>query len=167
MKVLRHLGGQRLSHKQLHPRSGWEEQALPLPWHHIPCKVLRAAPAPSFLGFFLHRTKEDVKTCGTCGHRFGAELLLPKGKPSVPSLCTTVLRGKRAEGVMELRCQGCPIPTVPRPLEEPPAQPSAHYYVTSYGTTTFGPSSIQVTKQVRTLLPPLAQGPTVMGRLLK
>uniref|UniRef100_H0ZHT3 Malignant fibrous histiocytoma-amplified sequence 1-like n=1 Tax=Taeniopygia guttata TaxID=59729 RepID=H0ZHT3_TAEGU len=59
-------------------------------------------------------TKEDVKTCGTCGHRFGAELLLPK---------------------------------VPRPLEEPPAQPSAHYYVTSYGTTTFGPSSIQVTRQ--------------------
>ncbi|XP_030129896.4 malignant fibrous histiocytoma-amplified sequence 1 homolog isoform X1 [Taeniopygia guttata] len=79
-------------------------------------------------------TKEDVKTCGTCGHRFGAELLLPK---------------------------------VPRPLEEPPAQPSAHYYVTSYGTTTFGPSSIQVTRQVRTLLPPLAQGPTVMVRLLK
>ncbi|XP_054131030.1 malignant fibrous histiocytoma-amplified sequence 1 homolog isoform X4 [Melozone crissalis] len=60
-------------------------------------------------------TKEDVKTCGTCGHRFGAELLLPK---------------------------------VPRPLEEPPAQPSAHYYVTSYGTTTFGPSSIQVTRQL-------------------
>ncbi|XP_057881485.1 probable serine/threonine-protein kinase pats1 isoform X3 [Melospiza georgiana] len=59
-------------------------------------------------------TKEDVKTCGTCGHRFGAELLLPK---------------------------------VPRPLEELPAQPSAHYYVTSYGTTTFGPSSIQVTRQ--------------------
>nr|XP_031360800.1 malignant fibrous histiocytoma-amplified sequence 1-like [Lonchura striata domestica] len=79
-------------------------------------------------------TKEDVKTCGTCGHCFGAELLLPK---------------------------------VPRPLEEPPAQPSAHYYVTSYGTTTFGPSSIQVTRQVRTLLPPLAQGPTVMVRLLK
>ncbi|XP_021259527.1 malignant fibrous histiocytoma-amplified sequence 1 homolog isoform X2 [Numida meleagris] len=25
-------------------------------------------------------TKEDVKTCGTCGHRFGAELLLPKGR---------------------------------------------------------------------------------------
>ncbi|XP_057881486.1 probable serine/threonine-protein kinase pats1 isoform X4 [Melospiza georgiana] len=60
-------------------------------------------------------TKEDVKTCGTCGHRFGAELLLPK---------------------------------VPRPLEELPAQPSAHYYVTSYGTTTFGPSSIQVTRQL-------------------
>ncbi|XP_057881487.1 probable serine/threonine-protein kinase pats1 isoform X5 [Melospiza georgiana] len=79
-------------------------------------------------------TKEDVKTCGTCGHRFGAELLLPK---------------------------------VPRPLEELPAQPSAHYYVTSYGTTTFGPSSIQVTRQVRTLLPLLAQGPTVMARLLK
>ncbi|XP_054131027.1 malignant fibrous histiocytoma-amplified sequence 1 homolog isoform X1 [Melozone crissalis] len=79
-------------------------------------------------------TKEDVKTCGTCGHRFGAELLLPK---------------------------------VPRPLEEPPAQPSAHYYVTSYGTTTFGPSSIQVTRQVRTPLPLLAQGPRVMARLLK
>lgn len=31
-------------------------------------------------GFFLHRTKEDVKTCGTCGHRFAAELLLPKGE---------------------------------------------------------------------------------------
>ncbi|XP_053801832.1 malignant fibrous histiocytoma-amplified sequence 1-like [Vidua chalybeata] len=79
-------------------------------------------------------TKEDIKTCRTCGHCFGAELLLPK---------------------------------VPRPLEEPPAQPSAHYYVTSYGTTTFGPSSIHVTWQVRTLLPPLAQGPTVMVRLLK
>ncbi|KAM4779712.1 malignant fibrous histiocytoma-amplified sequence 1 homolog isoform 2-T2 [Cyanocitta cristata] len=59
-------------------------------------------------------TKEDIKTCGTCGHRFGAELLLPK---------------------------------VPTQLEEPLAQPSAHYYVTSYGTTTFGPSSIQVTRQ--------------------
>ncbi|KAM4779711.1 malignant fibrous histiocytoma-amplified sequence 1 homolog isoform 1-T1 [Cyanocitta cristata] len=71
-------------------------------------------------------TKEDIKTCGTCGHRFGAELLLPK---------------------------------VPTQLEEPLAQPSAHYYVTSYGTTTFGPSSIQVTRQVRTMPPPLAQGP--------
>ncbi|XP_027498311.1 malignant fibrous histiocytoma-amplified sequence 1 homolog isoform X2 [Corapipo altera] len=59
-------------------------------------------------------TREDVKTCGTCGHRFGTELLLPK---------------------------------VPSQLEKPPAQPPAHYYVTSYGTTTFGPSSIQVTRQ--------------------
>ncbi|XP_048803440.1 malignant fibrous histiocytoma-amplified sequence 1 homolog [Lagopus muta] len=59
-------------------------------------------------------TKEDVKTCGTCGHRFGVELLLPK---------------------------------VPGQPEAPPAQPPVHYYVTSYGTTTFGPSSIHVTRQ--------------------
>ncbi|OXB53461.1 hypothetical protein ASZ78_016493 [Callipepla squamata] len=59
-------------------------------------------------------TKEDVKTCGTCGHRFGAELLLSK---------------------------------VPRQPEAPPAQPPVHYYVTSYGTTTFGPSSVHVTRQ--------------------
>ncbi|KAK4823109.1 hypothetical protein QYF61_025847 [Mycteria americana] len=78
-------------------------------------------------------TKEDVKTCGTCGHRFGAELLLPK---------------------------------VPRQLEEPRAQPSAHYYVTSYRTTTFGPSSIHVNQQVRRLPRPLAQDPTLMARLL-
>lgn len=26
LKVLRHLGGQRLSHQELHLRSGWEEQ---------------------------------------------------------------------------------------------------------------------------------------------
>ncbi|KAM9190746.1 malignant fibrous histiocytoma-amplified sequence 1 homolog [Mergus octosetaceus] len=59
-------------------------------------------------------TKEEVKTCGTCGHRFGTELLLPK------------------------------VPTHP---EAPPAQPAVHYYVTSYGTTTFGPSSIHVNRQ--------------------
>ncbi|RLW09950.1 hypothetical protein DV515_00002398 [Chloebia gouldiae] len=39
-------------------------------------------------------TKEDVKTCGTCGHRFGAELLLPKGEPGVPSLCRSCAQGK-------------------------------------------------------------------------
>ncbi|XP_035751137.1 malignant fibrous histiocytoma-amplified sequence 1 homolog isoform X3 [Egretta garzetta] len=77
--------------------------------------------------------KEDIKTCGTCGHRFGTELLLPK---------------------------------VPKQPEEPPAQPSAYYYVTSYGTTTFGQSSIQVNRQVRRLPPPLAQGPTGMARLV-
>lgn len=59
-------------------------------------------------------TKEDVKTCGTCGHRFAAELLLPK---------------------------------VPGQPEASPTQPPVHYYVTSYGTTTFGPSSIHVTRQ--------------------
>ncbi|XP_055577624.1 malignant fibrous histiocytoma-amplified sequence 1 homolog isoform X4 [Falco cherrug] len=80
-------------------------------------------------------TKEDVKTCGTCGHRFGAELLLPK---------------------------------VPRPPEQPPAQPSAHYYVTSYGTTTFGSSSIQVNQQVRRLPPPWGrpQGPMLVAKLV-
>lgn len=64
---------------------GGKSKPLPLPWHRLPWGVLRAAPAPSLLGFFLHRTKEDIKTCGTCGHRFGAELLLPKGEPSVLS----------------------------------------------------------------------------------
>lgn len=57
-----------------------------------------------------------------------------------------------------------PMPTVPRQLEEPLPQPSAHYYVTSYGTTTFGPSSIQVTQQVRQLPPP--QHPPLMSRLV-
>lgn len=86
LKVLRHLGGQRLSTNSC--TSGQDGKSKPIPWpqHHVPWQALRAAPAPSFLGFFLHRTKEDVKTCGTCGHRFGAELLLPKGEPVVPSL---------------------------------------------------------------------------------
>lgn len=73
---------------------GGKSKPLPLPWHHIPWEVLRAAPAPSFLGFFLLRTKEDIKTCRTCGHCFGAELLLPKGEPSVPSLCHNCAQGK-------------------------------------------------------------------------
>lgn len=59
-----------------------------------------------------------------------------------------------------------PTPPVPRQLEEPLAQPSTHYYVTSYGTTTFGSSSIQVNQQVRRLPPPLAQEPTLMARLV-
>ncbi|XP_073203229.1 probable serine/threonine-protein kinase pats1 isoform X3 [Lepidochelys kempii] len=59
-------------------------------------------------------TKEEIKTCGTCGHRFRTELLLPK---------------------------------VPSDLEVPQPPPPAHYYVTSYGTTSFGPSSIHVHRQ--------------------
>lgn len=76
--------------------------------------------------------------------------------------------GRRAEGFMELEVLmvSPPIPTVPKQPEEPPAQPSAYYYVTSYGTTTFGQSSIQVNRQVRRLPPPLAQGPTGMARLV-
>nr|XP_023967193.1 malignant fibrous histiocytoma-amplified sequence 1 homolog isoform X3 [Chrysemys picta bellii] len=59
--------------------------------------------------------KEEIKTCGTCGHRFQTELLLPK---------------------------------VPSDMEVPQPPPPAHYYVTSYGTTTFGPSSIHINRQV-------------------
>ncbi|XP_074853981.1 malignant fibrous histiocytoma-amplified sequence 1 homolog [Carettochelys insculpta] len=59
-------------------------------------------------------TKEEIKTCGTCGQRFRTELLLPK---------------------------------VPSDLEVPRPPPAAHYYVTSYGTTTFGPSSVHVDRQ--------------------
>ncbi|XP_065448014.1 malignant fibrous histiocytoma-amplified sequence 1 homolog isoform X3 [Chrysemys picta bellii] len=58
--------------------------------------------------------KEEIKTCGTCGHRFQTELLLPK---------------------------------VPSDMEVPQPPPPAHYYVTSYGTTTFGPSSIHINRQ--------------------
>uniref|UniRef100_A0A8D0GJ72 Roc domain-containing protein n=2 Tax=Sphenodon punctatus TaxID=8508 RepID=A0A8D0GJ72_SPHPU len=62
-------------------------------------------------------TKEEIKTCGLCGHLFQTELLLPK----VPN---------------------------EREMPQPPARSSApHYYVTSYGTTTFGPSSINVNRQ--------------------
>lgn len=45
------------------------------------------------------------------------------------------------------------VHTVPRQPETAPAQPPVHYYVTSYGTTTFGPSSIHVTRQVGCPLP--------------
>lgn len=68
------------NHRALH-RSG-KRDPRPPPWHHLPWEVLKADPAHSSpWGFFPYRTKEEVKTCGTCGHRFGTELLLPKGEP--------------------------------------------------------------------------------------
>ncbi|XP_014373263.2 malignant fibrous histiocytoma-amplified sequence 1 homolog [Alligator sinensis] len=39
------------------------------------------------------------------------------------------------------------LPKVLSDVEAPPAQPAAHYYVTSYGTTTFGPSNVHVSRQ--------------------
>lgn len=65
--------------------------------------MLRAAPAPSFLGFFLHRTKEDVKICRMCRHRFGAELLLPKGEPSFCHNCAQGKEGWEFHGAEVLR----------------------------------------------------------------
>lgn len=112
LKVLRHLGKQQPSHQWWDLWSGWKEGASSIAWHCLPWAVLTAAPAPpSSRGFFLHRVKEDVKTCGTCGHRFGAELLLPKGEPNGSGFALQQCLGqggRRAAGLMELRCWSCP-----------------------------------------------------------
>lgn len=106
-----------------------------------------------------------LKPVGHAGTALAQSCSCPKVSPIVQDLhCNSTQGEKRAEGFMGLRCRL--IPPVPRKLEEPPVQTSAHYYVTSYGTTTFGHSSIHVNQQVRRLPPPLAQGTTLVARLI-